>query len=116
MHARAIKVMHVTCYQEWRKAGCEKKYFEPIFTQYRNYVMGIDNLWFTDRNGFDRTEYLSEGQATFRATIRSMDLQYRGIPVEPEGPPPAPLTRFLALFEERARDTDLLMEDVMREL
>ena len=33
-----------------------------------------------------------------------------------EGPPSGPLTRFLAVFEAKARDTELLIEDVMQEL
>ena len=54
--------------------------------------------------------------------VRSLK-DFRGIGINNEirdlindGPPPGPLTRFLTLFESKARDTEMLIADVMREL
>ena len=54
--------------------------------------------------------------------VRSLK-DFRGIGINNEirdlindGPPSGPLTRFLTLFESKARDTEMLIADVMREI
>ena len=62
--------------------------------------------------------------STYMALSRVRSLKdFRGIGINNEirdlindGPPSGPLTRFLTLFESKARDTEMLIADVMREL
>ena len=62
--------------------------------------------------------------STYMALSRVRSLQsFQGIGINNEirelinnGPPAGPLTRFLILFEAKARDTEMRIADVMREL